>query len=1007
MVENFVLTLGQMDAEGATDAATAILYRWTGVENVDPLGRGAVDGRHVALVEKITGQHYPATLSLETGFGAGVQSYYGDFFSGYLSRLVGQSWGSSLALHIADDPRSIDSDAVRRDPSLILSYDALLNSRTAIHDVAGAIVLIGKVLSAENPSISKQSVEDLVIPLMRVMIIDRLGSLGTSFGKIALEALGTASEHAESYGTGLAAILSMGTSKGSEVGDTIVSPHGIAFIDAGAGDDNISVGLNNALVIGGAGNDTIMGGEGSDALFGGTGADVIGGDFGDDLVAGESGDDTLRGGRGHDVIDGGAGSDISSGDSGDDVYLFNLGDGHDLIRESSGFGGWGGQDTIVLGAGIVVNQVTVTQADSGRDLVLTLSDGSTITLKTTITSVENRVEQVAFADGSVWNHAELMTRATAPTSGNDIFYGSYDGETLTSGAGDDGLYAREGNDTLVGGTGNDTLAGDGGDDVFVYALGDGSDTIRDASTSWGGGNDTIQLGTGILTTQVKVAQADGGRDLVLTFADGGSITIKAGITNIENRIEQIAFADGSVWSSAELMSKATAFTSGNDVFYGSFDGETLASGAGDDTIYAREGNDTLVGGTGNDTLSGDGGNDSYVYALGDGNDTIRDAGVSWGGGNDSIQLGAGILASQVTVTQTNGGRDLVLTFVDGGDIAIKEAVTGTENRIEQVVFLEGTVWNHAELLQRSVGATSGSDVIYGSISSEILASGAGDDTVYAREGDDTLVGGTGNDTLSGDGGNDSYVYALGDGNDTIRDAGVSWGGGNDSVQLGAGILASQVTVAQADTGRDLVLTFAGGGSITLKTTITHNENRIEQVLFADGTVWSHAELMTRSTAPNTGNDVFYGSFDGETLASGAGDDTVYAREGNDTLVGGTGNDTLSGDGGNDSYVYELGDGNDTIRDAGTGWGGGNDTIQLGAGILASQVTVAQADTGRDLVLTFAGGGSITLKTTITHNENRIEQVLFADGTVWSHAELMTFTNPPPTAAMYAGDALGF
>jgi Ca2+-binding RTX toxin-like protein len=216
-----------------------------------------------------------------------------------------------------------------------------------------------------------------------------------------------------------------------------------------------------------------------------------------------------------------------------------------------------------------------------------------------------------------------------------------------------------------------------------------------------------------------------------------------------------------------------------------------------------------------------------------------------------------------------------------------------------------------------------------------------------------------------------------------------------------------VTVAQADTGRDLVLTFAGGGSITLKTTITHNENRIEQVLFADGTVWSHAELMTRSTAPNTGNDVFYGSFDGETLASGAGDDTVYAREGNDTLVGGTGNDTLSGDGGNDSYVYELGDGNDTIRDAGTGWGGGNDTIQLGAGILASQVTVAQADTGRDLVLTFAGGGSITLKTTITHNENRIEQVLFADGTVWSHAELMTFTNPPPTAAMYAGDALGF
>lgn len=46
----------------------------------------------------------------------------------------------------------------------------------------------------------------------------------------------------------------------------------------------------------------------------------------------------------------------------------------------------------------------------------------TVTLEWHITQSDHRIEFVTFADGAVWTHAELMTRATAPTAGADLFY---------------------------------------------------------------------------------------------------------------------------------------------------------------------------------------------------------------------------------------------------------------------------------------------------------------------------------------------------------------------------------------------------------------------------------------------------------------------------------------------------------------------------------------------------------------------------------------------------------
>jgi Ca2+-binding RTX toxin-like protein len=56
------------------------------------------------------------------------------------------------------------------------------------------------------------------------------------------------------------------------------------------------------------------------------------------------------------------------------------------------------------------------------------------------------------------------------------------------------------------------------------------------------------------------------------------------------------------------------------------------------TLTGAAGNDTINGGAGNDTLNGGAGNDTYVFAPGDGNDTIIDN-DSTPGNTDTVQSG--------------------------------------------------------------------------------------------------------------------------------------------------------------------------------------------------------------------------------------------------------------------------------------------------------------------------------------------------------------------------------
>ncbi|MEL6617602.1 MAG: calcium-binding protein [Pseudomonadota bacterium] len=114
------------------------------------------------------------------------------------------------------------------------------------------------------------------------------------------------------------------------------------LFNLGGGNDDFFAGDGNDTMNGGQGDDTIIGGSGRDRMNGGRDDDLIlGGDQGDGLrggrgndeLKGESGRDGLRGGAGDDTLDGGTGNDVLRGDAGADVFVFETGDGNDVIRD--------------------------------------------------------------------------------------------------------------------------------------------------------------------------------------------------------------------------------------------------------------------------------------------------------------------------------------------------------------------------------------------------------------------------------------------------------------------------------------------------------------------------------------------------------------------------------------------------------------------------------------------------------------------------------------------------
>ncbi|MDE0023201.1 MAG: calcium-binding protein [Spirochaetaceae bacterium] len=473
--------------------------------------------------------------------------------------------------------------------------------------------------------------------------------------------------------------------------DTIYGGAGSDFLFGGSGDDSIEGGTGGDLIMGGSGDDTLSGGGGRDIIRGGSGADTIDGGAGADLLIGGSGDDDITGGEGGDfilggagadTIDGGAGADIIVGGSGDDtltggagadIFAFGPGDGNDTITDFNK-----DEDTINLsmfGADLSYSDLTITATTDGTGTIITVpgngedDDGTTITLQG-VTSTDVTESMFEFSN-----------------------------------AGDDTITGTAADEIITGGSGDDTMSGGGGSDTFVFAPGDGDDTITDFSTS----DDKIDLtafGEDVSYSDLTIAATTDGTGTVITLPgeDGGTITLQ-GVTSTDLTADQFVFASavtrGTLFVGSEADSGFTG-TGFSDTIIGGEGDDTLAGGGGNDVIFGNEGDDTITGGAGNDAIFGGGGDDTINAGSGSnyvrggaGADTfVVEAGQTvttigdFTDGEDQIDLSnlSGITGfSDLTITDDNGTAVIDLSSQGAGTIRLS-CVAAADLAADDFVF---------------------------------------------------------------------------------------------------------------------------------------------------------------------------------------------------------------------------------------------------------------------------------------------------------------------------------
>ncbi|MEO8629368.1 MAG: calcium-binding protein [Betaproteobacteria bacterium] len=300
-------------------------------------------------------------------------------------------------------------------------------------------------------------------------------------------------------------------------------------------------------------------------------------------------------------------------------------------------------------------------------------------------------------------------------------------------------------------------------------------------------------------------------------------------------------------------------------------GEKFDAGAGNDSIYADRPRGQADNGLGNA--------DWILGGLG------RDW-IEAGAGNDLIEAGSdGILNGEI-----------------GGDVV--DAGAGDDE-----IYAQEKVDLASAILQGNNNAPTNSkgDFISGGAGKDRIIGGASNDVLLGGGDQDLILGGAGNDDIWGDSGYiaQSFSWTATRTITTTSDLRTY----HDELE---GVVAADDSPGASDTvyggaGQDWI--FAGAGDDFV------DGGADDDVLFG--------EAGSDTLIGGAGNDVLngdnytivLGADEGaDYLDGGAGDDYLQGDGGDDVLVGGSGNDTLAGGTGKDIYLFNKGDGIDTIID---------------------------------------------------------------------------------------------
>ena len=650
-----------------------------------------------------------------------------------------------------------------------------------------------------------------------------------------------------------------------------------------------------------AGNDLIIGA--SDASRLGIAAN---GGAGNDVIVGTGWNDTLIGGSGQNFLIGGQGNDryVASSVLGTRTVVSDL----------------GGQDRIEVGGQILGYSDQSGTAYLGNSLTLVIgSQNATVQILDHFQSRFRagtglgRIEDIVNFDGTIWRPTTIVEQ---------VF----------------GVLRHAVNSVASGTTALVTAAVDAVDQVvgsiaeygtrLVQAVGAGiEDTFRFLEVNFSQGNAVIlafspinrlaALAPGDATTHVINidANSDGIVDASITLLGsyvglGLSVTTDGADTIIRLTLDPA------------LQFDITGDNILNDTLTGSALAEKIGGLGGNDSLSGLAGDDTLMGGAGNDTLAGGEGVDRMFGGLGNDLYVVREVEdiviEFFGEGTDTI-------SASVSYELLTPVENLVLTGITN--------MNGTGNSLNNRIT--------GNVAANRLSGLDGQDTIMAGLGNDTVDGGAGNDALYGGDGNDLMVGGIGNDLIDGGLGTDRAYFtgttaatvnlslitaqvtgfgtdtllgvehlSSGSGNDrltgnTLGNSLIS-GAGNDAVDAGAGndalyggdgndLMIGGIGDDRIDGGLGIDRAyFTGTAAVTVNLSLT----TAQVTGFGTDTLLGIEHLSSGS-----GNDRLTGNTLGNSLISGAGNDTVDGGAGNDALYGGAGNDLLTGGTGNDRFSY--------------------------------------------------------------------------------------------------------
>jgi trimeric autotransporter adhesin len=677
-------------------------------------------------------------------------------------------------------------------------------------------------------------------------------------------------------------------------------------ITLGANVENLTLtGLDN---INGGGNDldnTITGNAGSNTLNGGLGADRLFGGAGNDWISIGAGDILADGGTGYDTVFMQFGAtfrtqlvsiEAVTGTWGDDVI--------DLSAYGTGFAIWagGGNDIVRASHGNDsidgTNGTTLIEFSGARYDYKVTVDAAGATHVTDLRSsgdgddIVKNITTFRFTNGD-WDSGHMIPGGWGEiTVLGNYLVGTNSDDTIDGREGGDNISGGGGNDTLIGGDGNDSLDGGAGADFLFGGAGD--------DTFFADGNDIISDTSGV--------------DQIFVYAS--SFTLGQGIENLSS-----SFTGGFDGTGNDLDNIITS-GSGNDRLDGGLGADHLNGGDGNDIYIVDNAGDVITDTSGNDTIL----TALATYALGNGIENLTYTGtegfsgdgngldniITGGAGNDALNGGLG--ADQLI---GGGGNDSYL-IDNAGDVVTDTSGTDTIYTTLNSLVLASGVENLTFIGSGNFSGTGNDlhNVILGGDGSDVLNGDAGNDTLDGGAGADQLSGGDGNDTYVVDNALDQVFESLGQGTDTIQSS-VTFalsanvenlvllgadnidGTGNDLNNIITGNAGDNVLNGGA--GYDQL--YGGDGNDTYIVDTFYDfitdSSGIDTIVLTQATATSLFFLGAYADIENltfvgSDNVHLYGSSSNNVLEGGAGSDTLSGENGNDTLIGGEGNDWLYG-----------------------------------------------------------------------------------------------------------------